>query len=226
MVSPWSGKRLGVFGDSISALFNNAWQNIVLTQNSMTLGFQDAHAGRTTYSLFENYGGDGLGTTTGDASAGGMTTGTTLAQDLANVDLLIIEIGTNDNNSGFPLGSPTDAPASPGLGASNISLCAAWNYILNTLQAANPNMRIVWAGPYSYNPLNGHGGGPVAQNAAIAAAQQTVMGQHGVPYLNALSEVGFNAQNWSVMLGDGLHPSAAGFVRYGGYIAQKIKQFP
>ncbi|HEY8996382.1 MAG TPA: hypothetical protein VIM60_00705, partial [Edaphobacter sp.] len=133
-----SGKKFGVFGDSLSGRnsFNRAWQNAFITRTGMTFAFQDAIAGRrwlhdspnpsggTVHGIFHHYGG-GVGTGTcdtgtvyGSANANdedtfGCSVGQTLAQVLAPLDLLIIELGTNELNTSSggntPLGTPSDA---------------------------------------------------------------------------------------------------------------------
>ena len=54
--SALAGKNFGVLGASISALFGNAWQNVVIARTGMKLAFQDARPGRGFATAFECYG--------------------------------------------------------------------------------------------------------------------------------------------------------------------------
>ncbi len=121
-VSFLQGKGLGVTGDSISALFNNAWQNVVVKRTGMSLVTQDARPGRRFDTTFECWGNPqaggalgaftagysfpGIGGTCGDYQTG-LTDGMSFTDSLANTDLQIIEMGTNDQ--AVPLGQLGDA---------------------------------------------------------------------------------------------------------------------
>jgi hypothetical protein len=213
-----SPNTLGVFGDSISALFNPYWQTPLAAKLGMSFVFNDAHGGRPTSGIFENYGGDGTGTYSGTPVGGaggvngnwqiGQTTGHTLAQDLAAVDVLVVWLGTNDGGyvTGGTVGTPGDAPSQGG------TFCACISWVIQTLQNANPTMRIVWATPYQFNPANGHGGSStVAGNTALVNALLGTCALWGVPVIDMMRNSGINSSNWSTTLVDGLHPTTAGF---------------
>ncbi len=118
MVSFLQGKQFAVQGDSLSAIFNNAWQNVVIARTGMTLAVQDAVTGRMFSSSLQCWGNPSVGQPIGtynanfviavwgipcSATTTGLSHGMTLAQSLANVGVEIIELGTNDQS--VPLGS-------------------------------------------------------------------------------------------------------------------------
>jgi len=211
--SKLSTNRFGAIGDSISALFNPRWQGPVAAKLGMAHTFNDAYGGRQTKNVFDNYGsGDGTGTYSGTPVTSGwftgLTTGHTLAQDLANVDVMAIFMGTNDGGyfTGSTVGTPGDAPSRTG------SFCAVIAWVIGILQTANPAMRIVWITPYQFDPSNGHGGsGTVAGNTALVNAILGTCYLYGVPVINMQKDSGINSSNWTTALYDGLHPSTTGF---------------
>ncbi len=225
--SPWSGKRLGVMGDSYSASFGNIWQLGVEAYHNLIPVFQDARAGRpvggsSTNGIFECYGGTSTGTNVGAsvspggggygncAAANNGTVGNTLAQDIANVDLMIVEMGTNDVY-GETLGTIADS-------ASTASTYGYIKLALNGLLAARPQMRIVWVEPWQVGDstvTNTTSGQTRAQQMpGVAAAIEAVCAQYGVPVVKMLSEAGLNSYNWSIFLNtDLIHPSALGWTK-------------
>ena len=119
LLSFLQGRNFGVQGDSISAVFGNAWQNVVIARTGMNLVSQDARSGRNLTTAFECYGTIHAGTAigvynianspnscTGPGQTGNIN-GQTLAQNLAKVDIEVIELGTNDQN--WTLGALGDA---------------------------------------------------------------------------------------------------------------------
>src|SRR5258705_600352 len=182
------GKRLGVQGDSISSLFNNAWQNVVVARTGMTLTSQDARAGRTLHEAFECYGvttpGMTLGVYTITSSNfnycnnyDGTSVGKTLAQNLANVDVLIIELGTNDVwNPVGALGDPVTAG----------TIYGALRWVCETYLTANPSMRVVLVtNQYEIGP-------PSTQLRQVAEAQENYGKSMGIPVINIFNMGGVN----------------------------------
>ena len=113
---PLAGKRLAVQGDSIAAAYDNAWQNIVVARTGMTLAAQDARPGRALSDAFECWGAFTQGGVPGAYKAGGvcgfnigLTVGESFADSLANIDVLIIALGTNGQQT--PLGALGDSTA-------------------------------------------------------------------------------------------------------------------
>jgi hypothetical protein len=217
-----TGRRLGVQGDSISSLFNNAWQNVVVSRTGMTLVSQDARPGRAISQAFECYDaarpGDALGAyhianaATGYCSNfGGKSEGNTLAQNLANVDILIVELGTNDIFEQVgSLGDPVTAG----------TVYGSLRWICETYLTANPSMRIVLVtNQYETGP-------PVSEIRAVANAEEDYGHSMGIPVINMFNLGGVNAVTASTLLRDGLHPSDLGFTNYyGPVIAQELRRF-
>jgi hypothetical protein len=216
------GKRLGVQGDSISSLFNNAWQNVVLARTGMTLTSQDARAGRTLHEAFECYGVATPGTTLGVYTItssnfnycnnyDGTSVGKTLPQNLANVDVLIIELGTNDVwNPVGALGDPVTAG----------TIYGDLRWVCETYLTANPLMRLVLV-------TNQYGTGPPStQIRQVADAQESYGKSMGIPVINMFNMGGANSITTTTLLRDGIHPSDFGFVNfYGPVIAQELQRF-
>jgi len=212
-----SAKKFGVIGDSISAVFAPYWQTKLAALAKITHGFNDARAGRGTTDMLENFGSSTTGTYSGTPVGGidpanwqmGMSSGQTLAQALAPIDVLFIFSGTNDGGfyTGSNVGTPGDAAARTGS-----TFCAAVAWLIETIQTAKPLLRIVWITPYQYDPGNGHGGaGSVAGNLALVDAIVGTCALKGVPVVDMFRTSGINSKNWAAALRDGLHPSDNGF---------------
>ena len=224
MVSFLQGKKLGVQGDSISALFGNAWQNVVTMRTGMALTVQDAVAGRTFASALQCWGNPSVGQPIGtynanfviavwsipcSATTSGLTNGMTLAQSLANVDVQVIELGTNDQS--VPLGSLGDA-TNAGTFYGNM------RWIVEAYITAKPTLRVVLVTP-QYNSY-----APEATTQQYVNAMVAYGGSIGVPIINMNALGGVNALTVGTLTRDGVHPSNVGFSTfYGPVIAQGIQ---
>lgn len=207
--------RVGVLGDSISSLFGQAWQNVVIARTGAQLVYQDARAGRSFDSALECYGAPFAGeplatfdqaiTAYGAAcsasmmsSAGdtGNVDGNTLAQNLANVDLLIVFLGTNDEGmvGQKQLGTINDAPGSG-------TFYAHMKWVVTQLLQAKPGMRLVMV----TNEFNSQAS--AADDQAIADAEVAYANSMGIPVLNLFANGGNNALTTAVYTRDGVHPS-------------------
>jgi lysophospholipase L1-like esterase len=221
-LGPLAGKNLGIFGDSITAAFGYTWMPTVATRTNATFGFNDSLSGRETRFVFSNYNNGALKPNDGSGTS---PAGHTLAQDLANVDLLLLELGTNDGGqfTGNNLGSPTDAP--------NMNFDATFSAsiagVITTLLAAKPTLRIVWMTPWQDNPTNGHAGcNSLACSQAINQTIVNVCSVYSVPVVNMLTESGINASTWSTYLLDGVHPSSIGGAKViGPLVGQKLNLY-
>lgn len=231
---PGQPLRIGVLGDSISSIFGQAWQNVVIRRTGAQLVYQDARAGRSFDSALECYGSPFAGDTlfTFDhtltaygaacspsalSSAGdtGNTDGNTLAQNLANVDLLILFLGTNDGGmaSHGQLGTIDDPPG-PG------SFYSHMKWVVTQLLQAKPTMRLVMV----TDQFNTEG--PAAADKAIADAEVAYGNSVGVPVLNLYATGGNNPLTLSVYTRDGVHPSDWAFTHVlGPEIANFIQQW-
>jgi hypothetical protein len=212
-----AGKHLAVQGDSISAAFGNAWQNIVLARTGMTLVSQDAIAGRTIAQAFQCWGDPALGGTPSvfHPEAGtycvhdiGFTAGETFAASLADVDVLIVQLGTNGEAT--PLGALGDS-------TSTATIYGELRWVIETYEAANPGMRVIVVGPQR----NGFATPETTQ--AIAEAFVAYGRSAGVPVIDMFALGGVNATTSGALTLDGTHPSPLGFSKfYGPVIAQGV----
>ena len=225
MVSFLAGRRLGVEGDSISALFNNAWQNVVLARTGMTLAPQDARPGRSFSTAFECWSQPQVGGALGPFTASyvfptvgsscgqnqmGLSNGMSFAQSLANTDVQIIELGTNDQ--GTPLGELGDATTA-GTYFGNM------RWVAETYLQAKPSLRLVFV------TLQFNGFASTAVNQQYAAATAQYGNSIGVPVINMFELGGVNAITASALTRDGIHPSDLGFSNfYGPVIAQGLQR--
>ena len=217
------GKNLGVLGDSISSLFGNAWQNVVLARTGMSLTFQDARPGRVFGTALECYGQPAIGATLGSftpayilpsgGTCGMMTpnqAGNTLAQNLSGVDCLVIELGTNDNAFLVPLGALGDS-VTAGTYYGNM------RWVTEAILQANPSIRLVFVTTQFVSSI------PTAQTAQYAGATVAYGQSMGIPVINMATLGGVNAITQGTLLRDGVHPSDLDFSKfYGPLIAQKI----
>lgn len=187
------GMKIGFLGDSITAQYNQ-WQPVLLNRTGLVKSFQDALDGRATMQMLDGYSGNTPGSINLGKSWNSGTPGDTLAQDVAGLAGLIIWSGTNDTK--YALGTPADAAWAP-------TEYGAIRGLVETLQAANPALRILWITPYNSEAR----GGPAMVN--IVAAIKSVCAQHGIPVLDMYDNSGISAQNWAVsLLSDGVHPTA------------------
>jgi hypothetical protein len=215
MVSALNGQAIGVWGDSISSIFSQQWQNVVLARTGATLGFQDARPGRRFDTAFECYGtvtpGAALGTysstSTVAAEGGGSsytfcndpsfvhvgsTNGASLATELAGIKLMILRLGTNDQT--ITTGTLGDASSAG-------TLYGNMRWVIENLLTANPQMRLVMVGP----ALNGFG--TYAQVATVDAAEQAFANFYAIPYLSMLRNGGNNLVTNSTYTRDSSSPS-------------------
>lgn len=221
---PLAGKKFAVLGDSISSEFSQAWQKVVAQRTGMTQVVQDARAGRNFYNAFECYGSIYPGLPPGqfDATVGvgnsqtcgtrsfGINPGSTLAQTYANVDVLFVELGTNDMmNPAIPLGNLGDS-----IYAKTFFGYMRWD--VETLLAANPSMRIILVSPQFRG--DAAQGTPLAYGNAVAAYGASM----GLPVANMASQAGANAITAAVLLRDGIHPSDFGFANYYGPVVAQV----
>jgi hypothetical protein len=225
---------MGIFGDSYCVF--NIFQQQIASYQGMTLGFQDCRTGRPVGSqflsgfngsgIFECYGGTATGMNLGatySPSQGGWGTcaqanngkaGNTLAQDIANVDVMFIELGNNDV-FGETLGSIADTSSTQ----------STYGYIRSALEqliALKPTMRIIWITP---NQMTSTASNRAAQIPGITQAIVETCASYGVPVINMYANSGVNAQNASLYLqADGVHLTPLGFTNlYARYINVQLK---
>ena len=220
------GRRFGVQGDSISALFNNSWQNVVIQRTGMTLVSQDARGGRGFATAFECWGNPPVGGTPGrynssyefpeypGATCGqeaiGITNGMSFAASLGNVDVLIIELSSSDQQ--VPLGSLGDAVTAR-------TFYGNMRWVLETYLRAKPDLRVVMI-TAEYNTA----AQPQVTQQYVNAVL-TYGNSMGVPVVNMFALSGVNSFTSSVYTRDGVHPSHYHFVNnYGPVIAQALTQ--
>ena len=233
-ISPWNGKVMGIIGDSYCVF--NIFQKPVAAYHGMTLGFQDCRGGRPIGSQtqvgpnasgpFECYGGTATGTNLGTGfspaqqgwgNCAQITTGTfgnTYAQDIAQVDLMLIQLGANDIYS-ETLGSLTDT-------ASTQSTYGYIRSLLEQLITIRPTMRIVWVTP---NQMTSTDDNRAGQLPGITQAILNVCAQYSVPVINMLANSGITAKNASLYLSsDGIHLNSLGFTNlYERYIETQLQ---
>ncbi len=218
-VPPLASRHFSVQGDSMTYT-THAWQDVVTARTGMAEVAQNARPGRGFSQAFEEYGTTTPGTPllvnqgvtstpNGNYSTG--TPGNTLAQDLAAVDLLIIELGTNDQS--VPLGTLGDAQ-SAGTFFGNM------RWVVETYIAAKPTLRIVLVTPQ----LNGFASAQTTQtyvNAEIAYANSMA-----IPVINMFLLGGVNPLTSTTLTVDGTHPNAFDYTNfYGPVIAQHLQLY-
>lgn len=222
---PYSTKKWMLFGDSISAIFNPGYATTVVANTGLTVPYQDARGGRTTQFIFENYSnnpatGIGLGGffgINGSPAAQQPTlpyswssAGNTLAQDLAQIDVVTVYLGTNDGALSTNLGALGDPNSQTG------SYYSILRYAIEGFLVAKPGLQLLWVGPYQNNDSGG-------QTSVIAAAQQSICALYGIPYLNLCQLSGINTLNIGAFTGgDDIHPNALGLAMLSRLITASI----
>jgi hypothetical protein len=215
---PLSGKTMCVQGDSISALFNNAWQNVATQRTGMTLGLQNVRAGKNLTQAFEVYGTTTPGSTllvnqgvvntpNGYTSSG--TPGNTLSQDIAACSLMVVELSTNDQQ--FSLGALGDATNAD-------TFFGNMRWVAETYLTAKPAMRFIFV------TLQYNGFASPATSQIFAQAMVSYGSSVGLPVINMFALGGVNPITVDTLTRDGTHPSDLGFASfYGPVIAQGIQ---
>lgn len=199
-VSALRDHGLGILGDSITAA--DGWQPVVLSRTGATIAFEDARPGRKFSDSFECYGAPPVGGTPGTFQPAGngaclqyvdvATVGNTLAQNLATTDMLLIRLGTNDQN--IPLGALGDATNAG-------TLYGNMRWVVETMLTAKPTLRIVLITP----ELNHFAS---LQNIqSVVDAEIAYGGSMGIPVLDLYRTSGNNALTNSVYTYDGTHPT-------------------
>lgn len=215
-----SGKRFYVLGDSISAVNGSAkeWQKIVAQRTGMVPTYTDAIPGRKLSQAFVCYGanapGDALGpystTVRPECTSDGGKDGATLADNLADSDMAIIELGTNDESE--PVGHSGDAPT-----AGTVEGTLRW--IVEAIEAAKPSIRVVIVTP-QYNSLASAAAVKLVADGEVEYAESV-----GAPAVDMFRLGGVNAMNLSTLTKDGIHPTQWAFDNlYGPVIAQHLMQ--
>ena len=215
------------FGDSITAILHGTYQQPAIALTGLVITQQDAHGGRNTSQIFDNYSnnpstGVGLGGVIpgqpnnplpeldlidGTTTNYWATAGNTLAQDLADIDIVTIFRGSNDSGISGTIGALGDA----------IGSGTYYGYLRNAIegiQNANINTRIMWITP-TYNTDSG------SQTLAIVTAIKTICASYGIPVLDLFDNSGLNSLNLMDFT-DGVHPSPFIGARYGRMIGRFI----
>ncbi len=215
-----AGKKFYVLGDSISAINGSGkeWQKVVMQRTGLIATYTDAIPGRKLSQAFICYGANAPGdelkpystAVRPECTTDGGKDGATLADNLADSDLAIIELGTNDESE--TIGQVGDAPtAGTALGA--------LGWIVETLEAAKPTIRVVIVTP-QLNAL-----GTATNTKLLADAEAGYAGSAGIPAINMFRVGGLNAVNVSTLTKDGTHPTQWAFDNlYGPVIAQHLAQ--
>ncbi|HEY8996536.1 MAG TPA: GDSL-type esterase/lipase family protein [Edaphobacter sp.] len=214
-----AGKRFYVMGDSISStdISGKEWQKVVIQRTGMTPTYTDAWPGRTLAGAFYCYGayppGTPLGTyrTGSNCTTDGGQQGATLAQNLAGSDILILNLGTNDEKL-QPVGQVGDDVTS----GTSIGFL---RWAVETIQTANPTIRIVIVTPQ----LNSFGTAALVKQ--LADAEEAYGESVGIPVINMYKLGGVNSINLFTLTKDGVHPTQWDFDNfYGPTIAQRLMQ--
>jgi lysophospholipase L1-like esterase len=204
----FTGTQAAIFGDSYLATFGTTWIPNLSVQTGLSFTLQDGVSGRPTQNIFSNYSSDPP------------TRLTQLAAALANIDVVLIELGTNDGQNVAALGNPGDPPTA----------ATEYGYISNaiyTLQSAKPGLSIGWIGPFQYNWADYLGTGSTpAMTTQLVTAFKYVCASYGVPYLDMNAVSGINAENWATFLRDGVHMTDTAYAnKFAPLIARFAAQY-
>ncbi len=194
-LSPWYGKTMATFGDSIFAGYGVV--SGLAAAEGLTVKFNDSVPGRKVSHVLSNY-------PNGISNGYATPQGNTLAQDLGRVDVVLIEMTTNDFATA--LGSYGDAADAGG----NASIAGSVRSTIETIRTANPGARVLWVTPYQMS-----GRFTVSSYTALRALMKAVCDDYGV----ALIDQNYNGIAWPIggfpgnldlYTVDGTHPSTTG----------------
>ncbi len=141
--------------------------------------------------------------------------------DFSQVEMLIIEHGTNDYNNGIKVDNPQDLFDETTFGG-------ALRKSLRLLQQTYPNLRIVLVSPL-YCSLEedlkcfetSYGEGTTLDE--YVRLEKEIAEEFGVEWVNAYEESGIWIENVEEYLGDGLHPNAKGHELLGDFLADNLE---
>lgn len=143
--------------------------------------------------------------------------------DFSQVEILVIEHGTNDYNSGKRVDNPEDLYDVTTFGG-------ALRYSLRLLQEAYPELKIVLMSPIycalgensdlkCYNTSYGEGG---ILDEYVALEKQ-IAEEFGVEWIDAYHESGIWEDNAAIYMMDSLHPYMQGHELLGNFLAEKLE---
>ena len=194
----------------------------------MTLAMQDARGGRRFDQAFECWGNPPVGGQPGTfdptyvfpgpfGSCGGspytgfigLTAGENFADSLSNIDVLVIDLGINDQ--AVPLGELGDATNAN-------TFYGNMRWVVETYLNTKPTLRVVLV------TLQYNGFATPSVNQQYAAATEAYGNSVGIPVINMFKLGGVNANTVQVLTRDTVHPSTLGFTKfYGPVIAQELQ---
>ena len=140
--------------------------------------------------------------------------------DFSTIDIVTIFYGTNDFTAGVLIGDETSTDVE--------TIRGAMNAVVNSLQTAYPNLRVVFLTPthrfFGTNSANDSDLVPVNGQflKEICAAMCSQANYNHLPALNLYTESGLNKYNHTLYFGsDGVHPNTAGYT----YLAERISAY-
>ncbi|MBQ6696337.1 MAG: SGNH/GDSL hydrolase family protein [Lachnospiraceae bacterium] len=144
--------------------------------------------------------------------------------DFSQVEVLVIEHGTNDYNNGRPVDNPENPYDVNTFGG-------ALRYSLSLLQEHYPNLRIVILSPIycalgenrdkqCYN--TSYGEGSILDD--YVALEKEIAEEYGVGWIDAYHGSGIWEDNVDVYMGDALHPRMIGHELLANMIADHLEQ--
>jgi hypothetical protein len=238
--SPWNGKTVSIIGDSYC--YGDVWQQALAAYHNLKIKLQDCRVGRPFNYATECYGGSWTGTNTGTTNVTSVgtgcttvstagspylyarssqvnngTSGNTFAQDLAGSDLILVELGTNDNFDPA-LGTIADGPTV----ASTYGYLQAFEQGLHSIIPATT--KVVFLTPIQVSSTASN---RAAMMAPITAAIQAVASTYGDTVIDNLHNSGFNLVNDATLLqSDGIHPLATPVFTNGPTGFQIFSRYP
>ena len=229
VTGPWAGKKMFILSDSI------VWENpSIAGVVAATIGAVPSSQGATAPGIDAFPGRAFDGFANGQSSTGAYLP--LSAAVVADVDLMVIALGTNQDSSAG-LGSVTDSPSLSG------TMSAQMRAMLEAIMGFKPGMRIVVVGPYQTNRYNVPAGTDGLLGTADAAlsmanaqsiavlknintAMKAVCQLYAIPYVDMYDESGVNFTTSALWLKDGLHPNPLGYSTfYAPYIASQLAHY-
>lgn len=197
--TPWSGKKWGVLGDSMSAA--DVYQNTVVAKTGLVVQANQGVAGRA----FRNVDDD------------------LTSLIIADLDLITIFAGTNDYGGNRAVGTIADAYD----GSAVASFYNDVYQVLANIYTLKPTVRVavftpIIRGAYSTQPVYPAANGSGYFLTQYVDAIKEVCALFGTPVCDLFAESGINLKNIGTLTADNLHPTAAGYALLGRRMAAFI----
>lgn len=196
--TPWSGKKWGVLGDSMT--FADVYQNLVVARTGLVVTLNNGVAGRAVRDMDDD-----------------LTSG-----NIADLDLITIFGGTNDYGGTRAIGTIADAYD----GSVVATFYNDVYQVLKNIYTLKPTVRVLFFTPLIRGAYSTQAVYPAANASGVFLTQyvnaiKDVCALFGTPVCDLFAQSGINLANLTALTADNLHPNATGYA----LVARKMAAF-